>query len=303
MDTYISTSSSPNDSKRDDVGSSSRSAYATATGRSRARLSALRTPGNAIFRHTDRLAGDETPTGGPLRFPSAPQLVRRLSHPPHSISSSLRGDEEDGEFIKRAFDKLSVEPTERRRKSSAEIVGLIDMVGGGRHSATFAERNPSRTSLASSPSATSWADASSLHSSKPLLSRSNGRQASNGTGRLQLEGTPRLSDSNMSWTDPFTDTDSRLRMRRRSTISGYSVGSTDWLSLRRGSLASIEAGPNNGQPGGGGSAENPFAVPEQSSSTRWEQWAQAYRETMLQHMRSPSASVSIRTCRISSPLF
>ena len=288
MESFSTASSS---SKKDDSSNTVISATTSApTGRARPRLSVLRSHGPGKSRHA---AGDETPTAGPSRSLNAPQLARRLSHPPHGFSS-LRNEDEDGEFIKRAFDKLSVDPQEQKRKPSTEPVSLLDMLDNSLHAdplgigATFqqvAARNQSRSSLASSPSATSYADRSSLHSSKPLLSRNNGsgRQPSSGTGRIELEGTPRLSDSNMSWTDPFEDTESRLRLRRRSTISGYSVGSSDWLSLRRGSLASLETGSNNGRSHGNGLGENPFASPEAPSSTRWEQWAQAYRETMQQH--------------------
>lgn len=270
-----------------------------ALSRARPRLSVLRPHSGT---KSSRTAGDETPTAGPSRAPSAPQLVRRLSHPPHGFTS-LRSDDEDGEFIKRAFDQLSVGKAHNARTPTGEPISLLDMLDNENHAdplgigATFhqlAGSNRSRTSLASSPSATSYADRSSLTSTKPLLSKTScsGRQASNTTGRLDLEGTPRLSDSNMSWTDPFEDSDSRLRLRRRSTISGYSVGSSDWLSLRRGSLASLEDGSRNGRQAGSG-VDHAISSAELPNSTRWEQWAQAYRETMLQRSRTPSVRHSL----------
>lgn len=144
------------------------------------------------------------------------------------------------------------------------------------------------------------------------------------------------------WSDPFAESYElpRLRMRRRSTISGYSVNTSDWNSLRRGSLASLEnhsptsatynsnaAYPrsrnsthsssvhttnsnfnnnfnnnsnNNGNSGpahvGGGGGGYPTAASAYASMTRlqqppttslrWEAWATAYRESLLQHVHS-----------------
>jgi hypothetical protein len=182
-----------------------------------------------------------------------------------------------------------------------------------------ATKNTSRSSLSSSisppASALSITDRTSMHSAVPLLhqrtssaiggpsasvSNRHSRHSTSSDAAdpeswddFRLDGTPRLSGSSPPWTDPFAEGDSRLR--RRSTLSGYSVGSTDWLSLRRGSLASLENGNGRaGQAGNGASSggeHNPFS--ERSGSLRWEQWAQAYRDTMLQHMQTGAHQVSV----------
>lgn len=265
-------------------------------------------------------------------------LVRRGSHPPHQpVSAQSQND--DGEFIKRAFDNLSFSEAGARPAfapgaanddpptvqssgsgSSAGQVSLLEMLsnddplGVGVSIRRVATKNTSRSSLSSSisppASALSVADRTSMHSAVPLLhqrtssavggpsasvSNRHSRHSTSSDAAdpetwddFRLDGTTRLLGSSPPWTDPFAEGDARLR--RRSTISGYSVGSSDWLSLRRGSLASLENGNGNGRAGqvgngpSAGGEHNPFS--ERTGSLRWEQWAQAYRDTMLQHMQT-----------------
>ena len=277
-------------------------------------------------------------------------LVRRGSHPPHQ-PISVQSQNDDGEFIKRAFDNLSFSKAGARSAfapgaanddtpavessgigPSAGQVSLLEMLsnddplGVGVSIRRVATKNTSRSSLSSSispsASALSITDRTSMHSAVPLLrqrtssaiggpstsvSHRHSRHSTSSDAAdpeswddFRLDGTPRLGGSSPPWTDPFAEGDSRLR--RRSTISGYSVGSSDWLSLRRGSLASLENGNGRaGQAGNGASSggeHNPFS--ERSGSLRWEQWAQAYRDTMLQHMQTGAHQVSaLRASRYS----
>lgn len=131
--------------------------------------------------------------------------------------------------------------------------------------------------------------------------------------------------SSSIWSDPFAEPYdlSRPRMRRRSTISGYSVNTSDWNSLRRGSLASLENGSptsatynnilqttrsrnsthssanatsnNNGNASNNMTAASAYATMTRSQqppqSLRWEAWATAYRESLLQHVHSGFVSI------------
>lgn len=145
------------------------------------------------------------------------------------------------------------------------------------------------------------------------------------------------------WSDPFAESHElpSLRLRRRSTISGYSVNSADWNSLRRGSLASLENGsptsaamhnnimhPSrsrnsthsnvNAPLGNSNSTNNAASAPcptaasmyatlarsqQPSQSLRWEAWAAAYRESLLQHAHSGFVSSALSErfpCRTAS---
>ena len=259
--------------------------------------------------------------GQPHGRPSS--LTRRVSHPVPS-RSLLQQDCGDGEFIKRAFESLSVgePPTSKQRpsymgpKGSAgpeHQVSLIDMLSnddplgvGVTFRRAMQQHNASRSSLASSlgrpPSTISHFERNSVTSSRSLLvmgGESSSGSGSGGKGTFDRitnwppggsgnGGTQSRRESH-TWSDPFDETKS-FRLRRRSTISGYSVSSADWMSLRRGSLVSIENASVKSKRGSiapGGPAD-PFADAA-AGSTRWEAWAHAYKESFM-----PLSNVSLQ---------
>lgn len=102
------------------------------------------------------------------------------------------------------------------------------------------------------------------------------------------------------WSDPFEDSNEARWIRRRSTVSGYSVSSTDWLNMRRGSLASLETASIVSRPAPGsvavGNSVDPFQSAEGTSSMRWEAWASAYRDSMLPSLLESEVPVSVAVC-------
>lgn len=333
------------------------------------------------------------------------RLSRRLSHPPSRAVNRMRTAQEDGEFIKRAFESLAVEPqvasSSAMIRKDTETPGPLQLENADdatppEYDSIILATRPagSRASIASTYSQPYSAistfsvqpDRSSIRSSYPLLptdpsgtsssspptssarhrhlrSHSSGinplhqkndqpfrpgdgidldrsaggrvRAAERRSAYDPSEPTLALGqiDSNYSLTqssnntqvDPFTDPYEleRLRLRRRSTISGYSVNISDWNSLRRGSLASLEnASPPaatqkhiaTSQPrsrqgthsSDSGSLKANAAYPtaastyatmarlqQPSPSLRWEAWATAYRESMLQDVHSGLVSEPI----------
>jgi hypothetical protein len=244
---------------------------------------------------------------------SRPRPSRRGSHP-LSVQSKVQQETADAEFIKRAFDNLSIEPGQAdlhhgdRQALQAtfaagkpmnpaesdftlmEMLENDDPLGVGVSIRRISRANPSRTSLASSlsppASALSYTERASAASTRSLLpstsNNNNNAHQSAGSGYTPNSAyQPRHSESSYAWSDPFDDA---RRLRRRSTISGYSVSSADWNSLRRGSLASLtgdyQASHSRSAsiaPGGPMDIHPGDAV----GSLRWEAWATAYRESVL----------------------
>lgn len=163
--------------------------------------------------------------------------------------------------------------------------------------------NASRSSIGSGIStAFTFPDRTSIVSSRPLLQSDRNSTASYGGSSIattSAAATPQMShytrhegsaslssaaphsrpsESSATWSDPFDD-ERAQNLRRRSTISGYSVGSADWNSLRRGSLASTgnnSSGSHSNQGPQGAHSGPPTVV-----SARWEAWIAAYRDSML----------------------
>ena len=161
----------------------------------------------------------------------------------------------------------------------------------------------SRSSIASGIStAFTFPDRTSIVSSRPLLQSDRNSTTSYGGSSIattSAAATPQMShygrhegsasmssaaprsrpsESSATWSDPFDD-ERAQNLRRRSTISGYSVGSADWNSLRRGSLASTgnnSSGSHSNQGPQGAHSGPPTVV-----SARWEAWIAAYRDSML----------------------
>lgn len=166
--------------------------------------------------------------------------------------------------------------------------------------------------------------------------------ASDFMANTDISGPSGSSNASIPWSDPFTDAaeqarSSRLRLRRSSTISGYSVSSQDWSSLRRGSLPSLDGTVPSYQqsshrifpghttvPGGPTNSETlsqqqslsgtvtprdhsnrqqimqPSAQQNSVSSMRWEAWAAAYRESVIQQRHLQNPFVSFRLFRTAS---
>lgn len=340
------------------------------------------------------------------------RLHRRLSHPPSSSAGRARTEQEDGEFIKRAFENLALDPSHALSSSTPLYTpstggSAFTSAGENADNATnnmestapthYAYSTGSRMSIAStssqpysSLSGYTQVDRASIRSSQPLIShdpsdlsasppsalpgrrrhfraissdnhKSNGESSNSSRPSLdswrpdQNESIgnytsgerrptfswfrPNLSiqptsaiqaHDNGVWSDPFSE-DFRERqlprLRRSSTISGYSVNTSDWNSLRRGSLASLEhPSPTSATNNDGNNAatsysyslarsRNPsnnngheqattatgdatpasayanMARSQQSpTSLRWEAWAAAYRESLLQDVRNDRVS-------------
>lgn len=315
------------------------------------------------------------------------RLQRRTSHPPSSSASRLRAAQEDGEFIKRAFENLSVNAgpsssaglwkDSHTSNATTEAEQYDDPIMLSTYWAN------SRSSIASTSShpysansgGSTQLDHASVRSFYPLLEHdrrdspnspptaASGRQRrtrhqssthSDIENRSYMDASPPdgtgyppnayaaerrgaqsgsgptapnrpaesiYTQNSAMWIDPFADSAHdlhQLRFRRSSTISGYSVNISDWNSLRRGSLASLEntsptsathgehhsipsqpRSRNTTSSGGNGSMTASTNYPTDASayatlarseqpmtSVRWEAWATAYRERLLHDMQS-----------------
>jgi len=265
-----------------------------------------------------------------------PHLSRRGSHP-LSVRSKVQQETADAEFIKRAFDNLSIEPqtdayhgegsapvgtrdadrTMTKGESDFTLIEMLendDPLGVGVSIRRVSKANPSKTSLASSlsppASALSYLERASAASTKSLLPTNNNGHASSHSGHTPTSTyQPRHSESSYAWSDPFDD---GRRLRRRSTISGYSVSSADWNSLRRGSLASLagEYPASHSRsasiaPGGPGD----ILPGDTAGSLRWEAWATAYRDSVLNRLEPvpepgdyPSQNTNMYGSHLAPPL-
>lgn len=337
------------------------------------------------------------PSDNKHTFPPRPYRPRRrLSHPPTPSAGRERSAQEDGDFIKRAFDNLSLDPQSSRSSSAdhaAPAASTSTRENADEDATTWenADSVPaqyptgSRMSIASSSSqpysslsGVTHIDHASIHSSYPLLPdrkdlsasppsavsrrRRALRDVSPDNQRLNSENNqgssrppydafrsdqsgylghktaserrsafnssqPNLSLQSIptgypqdygTWSNPFAEEPRdrhQLPLRRSSTISGYSVNTSDWNSLRRGSLASLEnASPSSAthneyntdtpahlrsrnatlSSGNGQTPASAYAKMARSqqgpTSLRWEAWATAYRESLLQDTRSSQSS-------------
>jgi hypothetical protein len=325
--------------------------------------------------------------------PRHSRLQRRTSHPPSYSASRLRAAQEDGEFIKRAFENLSLNAGPSSSSTLRTNTQTDNATTGAEEydESLLLSTNwtGSRSSIASTSSlpysATSdcstQLDHASVRSFYPLLAQdrrdppsspptaTSGRQRrirhrssaySDLDTRAYIDASPpdqvefppnaysaerrgmhpasgpttsiRPADHNYgqssgTWIDPFAEPTldrHQLYLRRSSTISGYSVNISDWNSLRRGSLASLEntsptSATHNDHPSilsqprsrnathssgneafatstnipTDASAYATLARSEQPmSSLRWEAWATAYRERLLHDMQTGQVSVT-----------